>query len=104
MRAIVTFFQQIPSALALSSIEVLGLICAVLTMLLMFYLVGHGGASRASVITYINPVVATFLGVLLLHERPGFGGITSFALILPGSWLATRGVVTRSEARATASA
>jgi drug/metabolite transporter (DMT)-like permease len=59
--------------------------------LLLFYLIGQAGASRASVITYINPVVATLLGVLILHEHLGVGGITAFALILLGSWLATRG-------------
>jgi drug/metabolite transporter (DMT)-like permease len=64
-------------------------------MLLMFYLVNHAGASRASVITYINPVVATLLGVLVLDEHLGIGGFIAFALILLGSWLATRGKVTR---------
>jgi drug/metabolite transporter (DMT)-like permease len=59
-------------------------------MLLMFYLVGHAGASRAAVITYINPAVAALLGVWLLQERLGWGGILAFALILSGSWLATR--------------
>jgi drug/metabolite transporter (DMT)-like permease len=62
---------------------------AALAMLLMFYLVTHAGASRASLITYINPVVATLLGVWLLREHLGFGGITAFALILIGSWLAS---------------
>jgi drug/metabolite transporter (DMT)-like permease len=62
---------------------------------LMFYLVRHAGASRASVITYINPVVATLLGVLVLGEHLGVGGFIAFALILLGSWLATRGAVTR---------
>jgi drug/metabolite transporter (DMT)-like permease len=60
-------------------------------MLLMFYLVGHAGASRAAVITYINPAVAALLGVWLLHEHLGLGGILAFVLILLGSWLATRG-------------
>jgi drug/metabolite transporter (DMT)-like permease len=67
-------------------------------MLLMFYLIGDAGASRASVITYINPAVATLLGVVLLHERPGVGGYTAFALILIGSWLATRGKAMHGEA------
>jgi len=31
------------------------------------------------------------LGVCLLHERLGWGGILAFVLILLGSWLATRG-------------
>ena len=72
-----------------------------LAMLLMFYLVNHAGASRAAVITYVNPAVAALLGVWLLHEHLGLGGILAFALILLGSWLATRGAV---ESRRTAAA
>jgi len=86
----------LPSAAALASIAVLGIVCTAVAMLLMFYLVHHAGAARASVITYINPVVATLLGVLVLDEHLGIGGFIAFALILLGSWLATRGAVTRS--------
>jgi drug/metabolite transporter (DMT)-like permease len=60
-------------------------------MLLMVYLIRSAGASRASVITYINPAVATMLGVTVLHEHLGLSGLLAFALILLGSWLATRG-------------
>jgi drug/metabolite transporter (DMT)-like permease len=84
-----------PSTAALASIAVLGVVCTAVAMLLMFYLVHHAGASRATVITYINPVVATLLGVLVLNEHLGVGGFIAFALILLGSWLATRGSVSR---------
>jgi drug/metabolite transporter (DMT)-like permease len=57
----------------------------------MFYLVNHAGASRATLITYVNPAVASLLGVWLLDERLGPGGVAGFVLILLGSWLATRG-------------
>jgi drug/metabolite transporter (DMT)-like permease len=57
----------------------------------MFFLIADAGAARSSVITYINPAVAALLGTVILHERLGLGGITAFALILLGSWLATRG-------------
>lgn len=85
------FPHQAPSALASISIVVLGCICTALAMLLLFFLIAQAGASRASVITYINPAVATLLGVLVLHEHLGVGGVAAFALILIGSWLATRG-------------
>jgi drug/metabolite transporter (DMT)-like permease len=89
--AALTFPQSVPSSVALWSIAVLGLVCTAAAMLLMFYLVSHAGASRASVITYINPIVATLLGMLILHEHLGVGGAVAFVLILFGSWLATRG-------------
>jgi drug/metabolite transporter (DMT)-like permease len=102
--AIYTFPTQLPSALALSSMAVLGAVCTALAMLLLFYLIGQAGASRASVITYINPAVATLLGVTLLHEHLGIGGMTAFALILLGSWLATRGAERRRAAPSEVSA
>jgi drug/metabolite transporter (DMT)-like permease len=102
--AAVTFPRSIPSALALSSIAVLGVACTAAAMLLMFYLVSHAGAARASVITYINPIVATLLGMLILHERLGVGGIIAFVLILFGSWLATRDAPREPQGRAAASA
>ena len=93
--ALLNFPRQLPSVVALSSIAILGLVCTSVAMLLMFYLVSHAGASRATVITYINPAVATILGVLVLHERLGPGGYVAFALILLGSWLATLGTAAR---------
>jgi drug/metabolite transporter (DMT)-like permease len=80
-----------PSATAITAIAVLGILCTAIAMLLMFYLVNHAGASRATLITYVNPAVASLLGVWLLDERLGVGGVAGFALILLGSWLATRG-------------
>jgi drug/metabolite transporter (DMT)-like permease len=81
---------SMPSTLALASVAILAFVCTAVAMLLMFYLVQHAGASRATVITYINPAVAALLGVLVLHEKLGVGGIIAFVLILLGSWLATR--------------
>jgi EamA-like transporter family len=52
-------------------------------------LVSEVGAGRASVITYINPVIALALGVVVLGESPGAGAIAGLLLILAGSWLAT---------------
>ena len=88
--ALLSFPARQPSALALTSIAILGLACTAVAMLLMFYLVRNAGPARASVITYINPAVATLLGVVVLHEHLGLGGIMAFTLIIGGSWLATR--------------
>ena len=102
--AALTFPQQMPSVVALSSLATLGFVCTAVAMLLMFYLVNQAGASRASVITYINPAVAALLGVAILHERLGVSGAVAFALILLGSWLATRGKAATRGARTEATA
>jgi len=86
-----------PSAAALASLVVLGILCTAIAMLLMFYLVNHAGASRASLITYVNPAVASLLGIGLLGEHLGAGGAAAFGMILAGSWLASRGAAQRLE-------
>ena len=48
------------------------------------------GASRTTLITYINPVVAVTLGILVLGEPFTVGIAFGFPLILAGSYLATR--------------
>lgn len=100
--AAMEFPSSWPSPQTLLSIAVLGIVCTAVAMLLMFYLVRHAGASRATVITYINPVVAALLGVWVLDEHLGLGGFIAFALILLGSWLATRGSTARSSSSAEA--
>jgi drug/metabolite transporter (DMT)-like permease len=102
--AVIAIPTRLPSANAIISIAVLGIVCTAVAMLLMFYLVRHAGASRATVITYINPVVATLLGVWVLDEHLGIGGYVAFGLILLGSWLATRGKVAPAAATKAATA
>lgn len=83
-----------PSPTISVSIGVLGVFCTALAMLFFFQLITLAGAARASIITYINPAVATLLGVAVLHEHLGGGAILGLGLILIGSLLATRGVKT----------
>lgn len=80
-----------PDAGAFASVVVLGLFCTALAMVLMAILIADAGPSRASVITYINPVIALALGVVFLAEEPGAGTLVGLALILIGSWLSTAG-------------
>jgi drug/metabolite transporter (DMT)-like permease len=80
-----------PSAGAFASVVVLGLFCTALALVLMAILIGAAGPLRASVITYVNPVIALALGVVFLAEEPGAGTLVGLVLILVGSWLATAG-------------
>jgi drug/metabolite transporter (DMT)-like permease len=80
-----------PSADALASIVVLGLVCSALAFLFFFRLIAEVGASRATVITYVNPVVALALGVAILDESVTTGVVVGLLLILAGSWLSTDG-------------
>jgi drug/metabolite transporter (DMT)-like permease len=80
---------HLPSALAVLSLIVLGVVCTAGGMILYFYLIVHAGAARAAVITYINPAVAALLGVFILREPFGLGSAAGLILILLGSALAT---------------
>jgi drug/metabolite transporter (DMT)-like permease len=79
-----------PSAAALVAIVVLGLVCTAGGLTLFAMLNSEIGPGRAVVITYVNPVVAVALGMAFLDERPGVGAVLGLAMILGGSWLATR--------------
>jgi len=79
------------SASALWAIAVLGVVCTAAGLVVFFQLIAEAGPSRASVITYINPLVAVLLGVVVLHEHLGPTSMVGLVLILGGSWLSTGG-------------
>jgi drug/metabolite transporter (DMT)-like permease len=83
--------DSVPSADTLASVVVLGLLCSALAFLLFFLLIAEVGPGRATVITYINPVVALALGVAILDESVTTGVVAGLLLILAGSWLSTDG-------------
>ncbi len=83
--------DRLPSAGALEAVATLGLLCTAVAFVVFTVLIREAGTSRATVITYVNPVIAVALGVTLLGERPGAGAIAGLLLILAGSWLSTSG-------------
>ena len=85
------FPVEAPSGEAILAVIVLGLVCSALAFLLFFRLIAEVGPSRATVITYVNPVVALALGVAVLGESVTAGAVAGLLLILAGSWLSTDG-------------
>jgi len=84
---------ETPTDEALASVAVLGLICTAFAFLIFFRLIAEIGPSRATIITYVNPVVALALGVAILNEQVTTGAVAGLLLILAGSWLSTDGRV-----------
>ncbi len=80
-----------PSASAIASIVVLGVLCTAAAFVFFAALISEIGAGRALVITYVAPIVAVAAGVMVLGERPGAGSVVGLLLIIAGSWLATGG-------------
>src|SRR6185312_16206550 len=83
--------HRVPSTGAIASVIALGLLCTAGGFVVYAILISEASASGATVITYVNPVVAVALGVALLGEQPGTGAIAGLLLILAGGWLATDG-------------
>ena len=59
-------------------------------LVVFFELIAEVGPTRSTVITYLNPAVALLLGVAILDESFTVATAVGFALILTGSFLATR--------------
>lgn len=72
------------------SIVVLGVLCTAIAFLIFFALVAEVGPSRMTVITFLNPAVAVFLGIVVLSEPITWGLVLGFPLVILGSYLATR--------------
>jgi drug/metabolite transporter (DMT)-like permease len=85
------FPSKAPPREAIVAVVVLGLVCSALAFLVFFRLIAEVGPSRATVITYVNPIVALALGVAVLGESVTAGAIAGLLLILAGSWLSTDG-------------
>ena len=66
---------ELHSGDAVASVVVLGLICTAIAFLIFFRLIAEIGPSRASIITYVNPVVALALGVAILGEHVTTGAV-----------------------------
>lgn len=84
---------RFPSLQVVISLLILGLICTALAYVLYFNLIAEVGASRATVITYVNPAISVFLGVILLGEPLNLPIILGFLLIILGSWFSTGGLL-----------
>lgn len=83
------FWPESVSAPALGAVVGLGLFCTALAFVLLLGLVSAVGPARATVVAYVNPVVAILLGAVFLGESLTVGLGLGFGLILAGSFLAT---------------
>ena len=83
--------SRAPTVGAWAAVAALGAFCTAAAFVVYTVLIREVGTGRATVITYINPLVAVILGVTLLGERPGPSALGGLVLILAGSWLSTGG-------------
>ncbi len=67
--------RRTPTVGALAAVAALGVFCTAMAFVVYTVLVREAGTGRATIITYVNPLVAVVLGVTLLGERPGPGAL-----------------------------
>ena len=75
---------------ALIAVAVLGVVGTGFAFTLMGTLVGRVGGPRASLITYLMPIVSLALGAIFLSERVAAVALVGIAIILGGAALASR--------------
>lgn len=69
---------------AIGSLLWLGLIGSCLAYILYFFILSHWGATRATLVTYVVPVVGVTAGALILGETVGWQLIVGGLMILSG--------------------
>lgn len=84
-----------PSAAAVGSLVTLAVLGTALAYLLYYWLIEHTGATSTSLVTYIIPVSAIFLGVVVLNEHFDWTVFAGLAAIIAGVGLVTREAQTR---------
>lgn len=80
--------DEAPTARSLSALVALAIVCTGIAFVVFFALIREVGPARATVITFINPVVALALGVIVLDEHLSWGQLVGLPIVLLGCWLA----------------
>jgi drug/metabolite transporter (DMT)-like permease len=97
----VAFVQRpatLPSGDVLAAILILAVVCTAAAFVFFSFLIDEIGPVRSTVVTYINPAVATALGILVLGESVTLAMVAGLVMVILGSILATRGGVTHAPA------
>jgi len=83
--------HEIPTVRSTVSLVALGILCTAVAFIGFFALIGEVGPVRAPLFTYVNPIVAILLGILLLGEELSAGLLLGFPLVIAGCWFAATG-------------
>jgi drug/metabolite transporter (DMT)-like permease len=87
--ALLNLPRSMPSPAVIGSLLALSIVCTALAYIVYFSLIATAGATRASLITYVNPAVAAILGAVVLSEPITLATLVGFGLILIGCALSS---------------
>jgi drug/metabolite transporter (DMT)-like permease len=80
--------DQAPTDRSIAALVALAILCTAIAFVIFFALIREVGPARATVITFINPIVALALGVIVLDEHLSWGQLAGLPIVLVGCWLA----------------
>lgn len=83
--------HEVPTVRSTLSLVALGVLCTALAFIGFFALIGEVGPVRAPLFTYVNPIVAILLGVVVLGEHLSGGLLIGLPVVIVGCWLAATG-------------
>jgi len=75
---------------SIGALVVLGTVGSALPGLIFYHLLARAGATRASLVAYLVPLVAVVLGAVFLNERLPWEALLGMVLIVAGAWLVNR--------------
>jgi drug/metabolite transporter (DMT)-like permease len=76
------------NAKAIWSLIILATLCTAAAFIVFFKVIVDLGPTRASMVTYLNTVIAVILGIIILSEPLTIGMIIGMPLVLVGSYFA----------------
>lgn len=77
-----------PTRSSVAALIALAVVCTAVAFVVFFALIAEIGPARAPLFTYVNPIVAITLGVIVLDETLTTGLIVGAPIALLGCWLA----------------
>nr|WP_315267822.1 EamA family transporter [Microbacterium lemovicicum] len=83
--------HEIPTLTSTTALIALAVVCTAVAFVVFFALIDTVGPARAPLFTYVNPVIAILLGVLILGEEVTPGLLIGFPIVIVGCWLAATG-------------
>jgi drug/metabolite transporter (DMT)-like permease len=79
------YLLPMPAWPTLTSLLLLTVWSTVLAFVAYYRAMEHIGATTLSIVTYLNPVVATVLGLVVLQEQLGWNSYLGYGLIISGA-------------------
>ncbi|WP_421120928.1 EamA family transporter [Aquihabitans daechungensis] len=80
--------DEAPTARSVAALVALAVVCTAIAFVAFFALIREVGPANATVITFINPVIALALGITILDEALSLGQLLGLPVVLAGCWLA----------------